>query len=103
PGRRRHRGRVRGLPAAAPDRRGARGARRGGRVDRRGVAGGVVIGGAGGRHGVVSDYLLGADVGTSALKTALVQHERGVVAVAERAYPMYRPHPGWAENDPEDW
>ena len=51
----------------------------------------------------MSGYLLGADVGTSALKAALVHPEHGVVAVAERAYPMHRPHPRWAENDPEDW
>ena len=63
-----------------------------------------MVGGApGGRRGVVSGYLLGADVGTSALKAALVHPERGVVAVAERPYPLHRPHPGWAENDPEDW
>jgi xylulokinase len=27
----------------------------------------------------------------------------GVIAVAERSYPMHRPRPGWAENDPNDW
>ena len=49
------------------------------------------------------EWLIGADVGSSCLKAALVHPERGVVAVAERSYPMHRPHPGWAENDPEDW
>lgn len=48
-------------------------------------------------------YLIGADVGSSALKAALVHPERGVVAISEQTYPMHRPHPGWAENDPEDW
>jgi xylulokinase len=51
----------------------------------------------------LSGYVLGADVGTSALKAALVHPERGVVAMAERGYPMHRPRPGWAENDPDDW
>jgi xylulokinase len=48
-------------------------------------------------------YVIGADVGSSGLKAALVHPDQGVVAVAEQAYPMHRPHPGWAENDPDDW
>jgi xylulokinase len=51
----------------------------------------------------MTKYLLGADVGSSGLKAALVHPERGVVAVAEYSYPMHRPQPGWAENDAEDW
>jgi xylulokinase len=51
----------------------------------------------------VSSYLVGLDLGTSALKAVLADPERGVAAVAEHDYPMRRPHPGWAENDPEDW
>jgi xylulokinase len=51
----------------------------------------------------MSAYVIGADVGSSCLKAALVHPERGVVAIAERMYPMHRPHPGWAENDAEDW
>ena len=53
--------------------------------------------------GAGSGYVIGADVGTSALKAVLVHAERGVVAAAEHAYPMDRPEPGWAQNDPEDW
>ncbi len=53
--------------------------------------------------GAGSGYVVGADVGTSALKAVLVHPERGVVAAAEHAYPMDRPEPGWAQNDPEDW
>ena len=51
----------------------------------------------------MKEYLVGADVGSSGLKAALVHPERGVVAVAEHSYSMHRPRPGWAENDPEDW
>jgi len=51
----------------------------------------------------MTGYVVGADVGTSALKAVLVHPERGVVAVAEHAYPMERPQPGWAQNDPGDW
>ena len=48
-------------------------------------------------------YVVGADVGSSCLKAALVHPERGVVAIAEHAYPMHRPEPGWAQNDADDW
>ncbi len=51
----------------------------------------------------MTGLLIGADIGTSALKAVLAHPERGVLAVTEHAYPMRRPHPGWAENDPEDW
>jgi xylulokinase len=51
----------------------------------------------------MSAYVVGADVGSSCLKAALIHPERGVVAIAEHVYPMHRPHPGWAENDAEDW
>ena len=47
--------------------------------------------------------LIGADIGSSALKAVIVDPVRGVLGVAEHAYPMHRPHPGWAENDPDDW
>lgn len=48
-------------------------------------------------------YVIGADIGSSAMKAALVHRDRGVVAISEQTYPMHRPHPGWAENDPMDW
>src|SRR5262249_47794559 len=51
----------------------------------------------------MSQYVIGADIGSSGLKAALVHAEAGVVAVAERSYPMHRPLPGRAENDPNDW
>jgi xylulokinase len=51
----------------------------------------------------MSGYVIGSDVGSSCLKAALIHADRGVVAIGERVYPMHRPHPGWAENDPADW
>ncbi|WP_377644954.1 xylulokinase [Oryzobacter terrae] len=51
----------------------------------------------------MSSYVVGADIGSSGLKAVLVHPDRGVVSVAERSYPMHRPHQGWAENDPDDW
>lgn len=51
----------------------------------------------------MSSWVIGADVGTSCLKAALIHPDRGVVAIGEHSYAMQRPHPDWAENDPEDW
>jgi xylulokinase len=48
-------------------------------------------------------YVVGADVGSSCLKAALIHPDRGVVAIAEQIYPMRRPHPGWAQNNAPDW
>jgi xylulokinase len=46
---------------------------------------------------------MGIDVGTSSTKALLVDGLGEVLASARAEYPMYRPHPGWAENDPDDW
>lgn len=51
----------------------------------------------------MGSLLIGADIGSSALKAVLVDPAAGVLAVAEQPYRMHRPHPGWAENDPADW
>ena len=46
---------------------------------------------------------VGLDVGTSAAKGVAVAGDGTVLARAERPYPLSTPHPGWAEQDPEDW
>ena len=48
-------------------------------------------------------YLLGSDIGTSSVKSIVISAEGELVGEAVREYPMHRPQPGWAENDPEDW
>jgi xylulokinase len=47
--------------------------------------------------------LLGLDVGTSGVKGIAIDADGGVLAVAEEAYPLSRPQPGWSEQDPEAW
>ncbi|HTI14571.1 MAG TPA: xylulokinase [Dictyobacter sp.] len=48
--------------------------------------------------------LLGIDLGTTGVKAALFAAEDGhVVADAFVDYPLFHPHPGWAEQDPADW
>ena len=48
-------------------------------------------------------YLLGIDIGTSSCKTALFGEDGVLIASASQAYPVRYPHPGWAEQNPEDW
>ena len=47
--------------------------------------------------------LLGLDVGTSAIKGVAIDEEGHVLATASAEYPLSRPQPGWAEQDPDDW
>jgi xylulokinase len=51
----------------------------------------------------VPETLVGLDVGTSGVKGIAVSGDGSVLAVAEEQYPLSTPHPGWAEQDPEDW
>src|SRR4051794_37952610 len=46
---------------------------------------------------------IGIDVGTSAVKAIAVGEDGEVLARREVAYPLSTPHPGWSEQDPEDW
>jgi xylulokinase len=48
-------------------------------------------------------YLLGIDVGTTGSKSLLINEKGQVTASATVEYPMYTPHPQWAEQDPQDW
>jgi len=47
--------------------------------------------------------LIGLDVGTSSVKGVAVAPDGAVLQRAERSYPRSTPHPGWSEQDPEDW
>ncbi|HUG13996.1 MAG TPA: FGGY-family carbohydrate kinase [Thermomicrobiales bacterium] len=48
-------------------------------------------------------YLLGIDIGTTALKAVVLDPQRGVIAQAQRPHTLRSPHPGWAEEDPAEW
>jgi len=48
-------------------------------------------------------YLLGIDIGTSGTKTLLIDTAGRKVASATVEYPLYTPHPLWAEQNPADW
>ena len=51
----------------------------------------------------MGNYLLGIDIGTSAVKAAVFDFEGRLVADALEAYKTYYPAPHFAEQDPEDW
>jgi len=49
------------------------------------------------------DRYVGIDLGTSALKVAVVARDGSVLDGAAVSYPVYSPKPGWAEASPADW
>lgn len=48
-------------------------------------------------------YLLGIDIGTSACKVAVFERNGRVLAQSNQPYQLYYPHPGWAEQDADEW
>jgi len=52
---------------------------------------------------VSEKLVVGIDVGTSGLKAIALSESGGVVARAERSYPLSTPQPGWSEQDPDHW
>ena len=48
-------------------------------------------------------YVLGSDLGTSGCKTIVLDADGRICGRAFREYPTSRPHPGWAEQHPNDW
>lgn len=51
----------------------------------------------------MKSYLLGIDIGTSACKVAIFDRNGRVLAAESGDYPVYYPHEGWAEQNPEEW
>ncbi|WP_326565460.1 FGGY family carbohydrate kinase [Amycolatopsis rhabdoformis] len=47
--------------------------------------------------------VLGIDIGTTAVKVAAFGVDGRLRGVHSVGYPIARPRPGWAEQDPEDW
>jgi xylulokinase len=46
---------------------------------------------------------LGIDLGTSSVKTLLIDSHQHAIASATAPVELSRPHPGWSEQDPADW
>jgi xylulokinase len=50
-----------------------------------------------------ADAVLGVDVGTTAVKAAVVAADGRVLGTGSVEYPTAYPRPGWVEQDPDDW
>ena len=46
---------------------------------------------------------IGVDLGTSAVKLLLMDEQGKIHNIVSKEYPLYFPHPGWSEQNPEDW
>ena len=46
---------------------------------------------------------IGVDLGTSSLKLLLVRGDGEIVNSVTKEYPIFYPHSGWSEQNPEDW
>ena len=46
---------------------------------------------------------LGIDLGTSSVKALLIDADQRVIGSATAPLEVSRPHPGWSEQDPNDW
>ena len=49
------------------------------------------------------NYYLGLDLGTGSIKTVLFDVTGKEIAMHFIEYPLYQPHNGWSEQEPEDW
>lgn len=52
---------------------------------------------------MMKDLLVGLDVGTSSVKTAVFTTNGQLVACAAAPIKLYMPQPGWAEQEPDEW
>lgn len=46
---------------------------------------------------------LGIDLGTSGIKTLLIDEEQNVISAASTSLQVSHPHEGWSEQNPQDW
>ncbi len=46
---------------------------------------------------------IGIDLGTSAVKLLMMDETGKIHKIVSKEYPLYFPHPGWSEQNPEDW
>lgn len=52
---------------------------------------------------MVGSYLLGIDIGTTMLKSMLIDANGKIIHEAFYPYSVKHPNPSWAEQDPNDW
>ncbi len=49
------------------------------------------------------EHVIGIDLGTSAVKALLIDWTGKIKGESTEAYPLYQPHSGYSEQNPEDW
>ena len=49
------------------------------------------------------NYVMGIDGGTESIRVGLFDLSGNIIATAQEPYQTYFPHPGWAEQDPDEW
>jgi len=54
-------------------------------------------------HGKGDLYVLGIDMGTESVRVGVYDPRGKPLAVVARVYKTTHPHPGWAEQDPNEW
>jgi len=53
--------------------------------------------------GMARQFVMGIDIGTSGCKTLVIDDQGTVVERELEENPLFTPHPGWSEQNPEDW
>ncbi len=51
----------------------------------------------------MNELLLGIDIGTSGCKMTAIDRQGAIVDTALAEFHTSRPHPGWSEQDPDEW
>jgi sugar (pentulose or hexulose) kinase len=51
----------------------------------------------------MTDRLLAIDIGTQSARAAVLTVDGHIVGIAQIAHEVYRPHPSWAQQQPEQW
>lgn len=46
-------------------------------------------------------YYIGIDLGTSAVKLLLMEESGKICNIVSKEYPLFFPHPGWSEQNPQ--
>ncbi|HDL5517734.1 TPA: xylulokinase, partial [Mannheimia haemolytica] len=46
---------------------------------------------------------IGIDLGTSGVKVVLLDENQHIIAITQKSLPIFRPHPLWSEQNPQDW
>ena len=51
----------------------------------------------------MNEYVIGVDLGTSAVKVSAMDRDGKIVAQQSYGYDLHQPYPGYSEQDPRDW